>query len=250
MIKVTDLAFGRLGAPDLDRMEEFLTDFGMVRSDRTKKALYMRGTDGDHHHIHVTELGDPTHIGLAWWAKSEEDLEIISKAPGASAVHEIDEPGGGQRVILTDPDGRQIEVIYGMETIDDIPVREVAINNGHDKYNRKELQRVSMNPGQPSHVKRSAHAVVKTANLENFNDWYQSNLGLMVTDSIIDENDKNKDMMTFNHIDAGEDYVDHHVLLGIQFSHAEFNHLSFEAADFDDVQTGHYYLKSKGYKHA
>ena len=79
MIKATDLAYGRLGAPDLDRMEEFLVDFGMVRADRTKKALYMRGTDGDHHHIHVTELGDPTHIGLAWWAKSEEDLEITQK---------------------------------------------------------------------------------------------------------------------------------------------------------------------------
>ena len=41
MIKVTDLAYGRLGAPDLDRMEEFLVDFGMVRADRTKKALYV-----------------------------------------------------------------------------------------------------------------------------------------------------------------------------------------------------------------
>ena len=112
MIKATDLAYGRLGAPDLDRMEQFLVDFGMIRADRTKKALYMRGTDGDHHHIHVTELGEPIHIGLAWWASSEEDLEIISKAPGASEIHEIDEPGGGKRVNLTDPDGRIIEVIY------------------------------------------------------------------------------------------------------------------------------------------
>ena len=63
MIKVTDLAYGRLAAPDLDRMEEFLVDFGMVRADRTKNALYMRGTDGDHH-LHVTELGEPSHIGM------------------------------------------------------------------------------------------------------------------------------------------------------------------------------------------
>ena len=98
MIKVTDLAYGRLTAPDLDRMEEFLTDFGMVKIDRTKSALYMRATDGDHHHVHVTELGEPSHIGMAWWAKNEEDLEIISKAPGASEIHEIDETGGGNRV--------------------------------------------------------------------------------------------------------------------------------------------------------
>ena len=79
MIKVTDIAYGRIGAPDLDRMEAFLLDFGMVRADRTKNALYMRGTDGDHHHLHVTELGDPVHIGMAWWAKTEEDLEKIDK---------------------------------------------------------------------------------------------------------------------------------------------------------------------------
>jgi hypothetical protein len=56
--------------------------------------------------------------------------------------------------------------------------------------------------------------------------------------------------MTFNHIDAGDEYVDHHVLLGIQSENAEFNHLSFEVADFDDVNTGHNFLQSKGYKHA
>ena len=55
-VKVSDLAFGRLQSPSLDEAEEFLTAFGMVRSDRTKDALYMRGTDPNHH-IHVTHLG-------------------------------------------------------------------------------------------------------------------------------------------------------------------------------------------------
>src|SRR6266403_2165699 len=44
-IKATDIAYGRLRAPDLDVMEEFLTRFGMVRAERTNTALYMRGTD-------------------------------------------------------------------------------------------------------------------------------------------------------------------------------------------------------------
>ena len=35
MSTVTDIAYGRLRAPDLDIMEEFLLDFGMVRADRT-----------------------------------------------------------------------------------------------------------------------------------------------------------------------------------------------------------------------
>ena len=55
-VKVTDIAYGRLRAPDLDTMEEFLTRFGLRRTERTANALFMRGTDPDHH-IHVTEKG-------------------------------------------------------------------------------------------------------------------------------------------------------------------------------------------------
>src|SRR5262245_17619094 len=40
VIKVTDMAYGKLRSPDLDAQEEFLTHFGMVRADRTKNALY------------------------------------------------------------------------------------------------------------------------------------------------------------------------------------------------------------------
>ena len=38
VIKAFDLAYGRLRSPDLDKQEEFLTDFGMVRAERTKKC--------------------------------------------------------------------------------------------------------------------------------------------------------------------------------------------------------------------
>ena len=60
-MKVRDLAYGRLRAPDLDAQEEFLTNFGMVRAARTPTALYMRGTDPAHH-LHVTEKGDTAQI--------------------------------------------------------------------------------------------------------------------------------------------------------------------------------------------
>src|SRR3954447_642531 len=67
VIKAVDLAYGRLRSPDLDKQEEFLTAFGMVRADRTKNALYMRGTDPAHH-LHVTELGEPKFVGIAFHA--------------------------------------------------------------------------------------------------------------------------------------------------------------------------------------
>src|ERR1700730_3501411 len=116
LIKVTDLAYGRLRAPDLDVAEEFLTHFGMVKADRTKNALYMRGTDPAHH-IHVTEKGDPGFIGFAWVATSEDDLKAIAKFPGATGIENIDEPGGGKRVRLTEPNGYTIEIVHGIEAL-------------------------------------------------------------------------------------------------------------------------------------
>src|SRR5205809_4435136 len=121
VIKAADLAYGRLRSPDLDKQEEFLTAFGMVRADRTPKALYMRGTDSPHH-LHVTELGAPKYVGIAFHAGSMEDLDKLSRAEGASKIEDIDEPGGGKRVRLTDPDGFQVEVVYGMEQLPKIPL--------------------------------------------------------------------------------------------------------------------------------
>src|SRR5271155_1122196 len=114
VIKVRDIAYARLRSPDLDVQEEFLTDFGLVRVARTPTALYMRGTDPEHH-LHVTEKGDNAFLGMAWWAKSEDDLKAIARMPGASGVEHIDEPGGGMRVRLKEPNGYTIEVVYGIE---------------------------------------------------------------------------------------------------------------------------------------
>ena len=110
-IKVRDLAYVRLRAPDLDAQEEFLSHFGLTRAARTPKALYMRGSDPVHH-LHVTEKADnASFVGFAYHAASEEDLKRVVTAPGASAVEAIDEPGGGRRVRLREPNGYQMEVV-------------------------------------------------------------------------------------------------------------------------------------------
>src|SRR4051795_7571016 len=122
VIQAADLAYGRPRSPDLDKQEEFLPAFGMVRADRTRNALYMRGTD-EPHHIHVTELGEPKYVGIAFHADSLGGLEKLSRGDDASPAASIDEPGGGKRVRLTDPDGFQVEVVYGMERLAKIPLK-------------------------------------------------------------------------------------------------------------------------------
>ena len=112
-IKVKDMAYVRLRSPDLDVAEEFLTRFGLVRAARTANALYMRGTDPVHH-LHVSEKGDSKFVGLAYFAESEDDLKKLAGVPGASGIENLDEPGGGKRVRLADPNGYQIEILHGL----------------------------------------------------------------------------------------------------------------------------------------
>src|ERR1700720_2476291 len=133
-IKVTDIAWGRLRSPDLDAQEEFLTRFGLVRTERTDTALYMRGTDPTHH-IHVTEKGDPKFVGFAYYAAREEDLDRLAKASGAT-VETMDEPGGGKRVRLTEPNGYQVEVVHGIAMLPPIPAKRQRLNTGDEPLSR------------------------------------------------------------------------------------------------------------------
>src|SRR5262249_34912185 len=131
VVKVTDLAFGRLQSPNLDEAEEFLSRFGTMRTERTNDRLYMRGTDPTPY-IHITHRGPSKFLGLGFYVASEDDLGKAAKAPGATGIENIDEPGGGKRVRLTDPLGYYVDVIWGQREVKEIPVRQHAtVNWGH-----------------------------------------------------------------------------------------------------------------------
>ena len=240
MIKITDVAYSRLTAPDLGRMEAFLTDFGLVRAERTKTALYMRGT-GAEHHIHVTEAGAPGFIGLAFHAQNAEDLKQISKAEGASTVEAIDAPGGGQRVRLTDPNGIAIEVVHGIAAADPIAVRANVMNTG-DAGQRRTGTRKSLAPG-PAHVKRLGHFGIVSPDPAGTVAWYRSTLGFVGSDEIYVETEDNV-MASFNRVDQGAEYVDHHTFLCVHGPEAGLNHLAFEVEDMDDLLIGHDFMKT------
>src|SRR5512140_3440902 len=181
-IKVTDIAWGRLRSPDLDAQEGCLTRFGLVRTERTANALYMRGSD-PLHHIHVTEKGDPKFVGFAYHAASEDDLHRLAKTPGASAVETIDEPGGGQRVRLTEPNGYQIEVVHGVAAVAPLAVKpRQKLNTGEDPLSRAgELMRL---PKGPAHVKRIGHGVLMTPKFAETVRWFRETLGFICSDDV------------------------------------------------------------------
>ena len=242
MIKVRDIVFGRLQSPDLDLAEEFLTDFGMIRAERTADRLYMRGT-GPQPFIHVTHLGEPRFIGLAFDARSEEDLRTVAASDGASDIEDLDEPGGGKRVRLTDPHGYQVEIVWGREPAPPVEAPRFAVNTGAAPDLRTgELTRIAAGP---SHVKRLGHAVIMTTDLRGGTNWYRETLGLVSSDEVYVEGDPEKVVATFNRVDAGPEYVDHHTFLCVDGDKVGLNHLAFEVQDIDDVFMGHAHLRGR-----
>lgn len=246
LVKVSEIAHGRMGAPDLDVMEEFLTEFGMVRSARTATALYMRGTDPAHH-IHVTHLGEPRFIGFAYSVEDPDDLVRAAKAPGASGIENIDEPGGGRRVRLTEPNGYQIELVHGIATLPALPVAGTPINTAAEPHKRTgSFMKLS---GGPSHVKRIGHGGFSTPKLAESIRWFRETLGVIATDDMY-RGDAANISTSFSRLDRGDEFVDHHVLLLRRNDRAGLHHISYEVADVDDLFLGHAHLRKSGkYEH-
>jgi catechol 2,3-dioxygenase-like lactoylglutathione lyase family enzyme len=243
IIRVTDIAWIRLRSPDLDLQEDFLRDFGLVRSERTAGRLYMRGTDPVRH-IHITEDGEPRVLSIAFWAASEEDLHRLSReADHASAVEAIDEPGGGKRVRLTEPNGFEIEVVHGVAPLDPLPVQVNVLNTGSAKQARAgDLLRVETRPSQ---VKRIGHAVLSTPDVPGSVAWVNRHLGIIRSDDVHAEDDPDTLLASFNRVDAGDAFVDHHVMMFARHPTAGLNHVSFEVQDIDDLAVGHDFLQAQ-----
>lgn len=247
VIKVRDLAWARMRAPDLDAMEEFLTHFGLTRAARTPTALYMRGTD-PLHHIHVTEKADDAgFVGFAYHAASEADLARLAGVPGASAVEPVDEPGGGKRVRLREPNGYQVEVIWGLETLPPIPVDHTPMNTGAEPLRRAgTLMRLRKSP---TPIKRIGHGVMGTPKVRETVQWFRDTLGFIGSDDVY-VGQKDNVIGSFNRCDRGDEYVDHHTLFCVYNARAGMNHVSFEVPDVDAVFKDHEYIARLGkYEH-
>lgn len=245
MIKVKDLAYVRFSAPDLDRMERFATDFGLVVTSRTDDRLYARGTDPSPY-VHVTERGEAGFRGMAFEAGSAADLASAAKLDGASPVEKIDAPGGGQRVRFTDPDGFAVEVVHGREEPSALPPRRAAaFNLGGDRGRLGKLQRVASGP---SSVKRLGHAVVRVSDFRRSADWYRSRFGFLPSDDVYIGEPENV-ITSFLRCDRGDEYTDHHTLLCVGLGEVGFDHAAFEVEDLDAVMVGHDHLAQAGYDH-
>ncbi len=232
---VSAIAYVRLSAPDLDRQEKFLLDFGLIKVLRTQDRLYMRGIS-ESPFIHVTERGPAGIVAVGYDVNPAISIEDLQERFNAR-VEPIDEPGGGKRLALTDPNGLTVELVQGREQVEALP-RHARIR-GTDGISKEH---------GPARVERLVHTAYQTTRLQETIDWYQSNFGFLPTDELYIGNPENT-LGRFVRADMGEEPVHHHILFVVRGEKDGLHHASFEVERVDDIFTGGDYLHARDYDH-
>jgi catechol 2,3-dioxygenase-like lactoylglutathione lyase family enzyme len=230
------MAYVRLSAPDLGRMEQFLLDFGMITAHRDARRLYMRGA-GDAPYLHVTELGPPGVVSFAYDVDDEDALRSMARRGDASPVEALDGPGGGKRVRLRDPNGCWIELVTGRATVEPMPRRP----------NVRPPDGVSKLVGA-ARVVRLSHTACMTPEPRPTIEWYQKTLGVIPTDELYIGSRDNL-LGQFNRVDRGEELVDHHIVFVIKGRERGMHHASYAVEAPDDLFFGFNHLDRGGHDH-
>ena len=234
--RISGIAYVRLSAPDLDRMQAFLTDFGMVVAHRDDERLYMRGI-GESPYFHVTERGEPGVVSFGYDLTDEALLPEVARLPGASAIEPIDGPGGGRRVRLRDPNGFVVELVTGRERVAPLPRRSLV--RGPESESRVL---------GPARIERIAHTAYMSPNLPETIAWYQATLGVIPTDELV-VGDPDNVLGQFNRVDLGDTLVDHHVIFLLRGRSTGMHHVSYQVESVDDIFFGYDHMLARSRDH-
>jgi catechol 2,3-dioxygenase-like lactoylglutathione lyase family enzyme len=244
IVKVEDAAFVRFAAPDLKAMDAFLSDFGLSVAAKTATRLTMRGADPQPC-LHITELGAPAFLGVAFRAADPSDLKKLAAATDRP-VEPCPAEGGGQMVALTDPNGFSIWVVAGQAKPPALPLPAKPLLN--DVFVRPRIDAPTRMDKGPSTVKRLGHVVLNVKNYPESRDWMHRHLGLIVSDEIQIAG-PGSEIGAFMRCDRGATPTDHHTVFLVGTGQPKFNHAAFEVAHTDDLMRGHWHLKDKGARH-
>src|SRR6185295_7366269 len=108
----------RYQVTDLEKMESFLRDFGMLRVQRDAARLFMRGT-GSAPYVYEAVLGpEARFLGAGFRMAGHADLEQLAALEGSGRIESLaDAPGGGHRVRMRMADGFEIDAVHGAASV-------------------------------------------------------------------------------------------------------------------------------------
>lgn len=205
-----------LTVPDLTVAEDFFTrTWHLQVVARTDNALYLRGAGSDHHLLalhHAPCAARILHITLR--ARSLNALSLAAQKTVAAGgrvlapTAPLTEPGGGQAMTLTDPDGRVFRLVYEDEQLDTIDAPDMPV--------------------------RLAHVVLNSSHVENTRQFMETALDFSMSDRTR--------IMAFMRCNN-----DHHsVALGDTDNNA-LNHIAFLMPDIDAVMRGGGRMQEAGF---
>ena len=239
IIRIEDIAPVRFAAPGREAMRSFLEDFGLTCFEQSGR-LYGKAGDG-RPFVHVTEAGAPKFLGIGLRASTVTDLARLAAAEGV-AVDDLDAPGGGKVVRLTDPDGHGVEIVAGQENDPPTPAVPDPLHNS--ALIRPRLRQPLRLAPAPADVRRIGHAVLKVRDFRRSEKWYKDRFGFLTSDEV--EAAKDVPLGAFLRCDRGDRPTDHHTLFLAQLpGELGLLHAAFEVANIDDLMLGHQYLKAK-----
>lgn len=244
---ISNMNYAVFGCPDLQEAIRFMVDFGLVISAEQPGCVYFRGTENRPYLFVLKEVETPGLIATGYEVDSEENLRAMARRLGASVEPIADNPWGGLRAATVDCDGNRVELVYGIQRVEPLPMpRDAVVLNVNGKVYRK--GRLPLFDDAPTPVVHLCHVVHESPDVRRFIDWYVNNLGAYPSDIFTGPHDPEHAAAAFLRFPRGSDWVDHHNVAVFSSNEVGVQHVCFEALDLDSIFMAHRYLKEKGYR--
>ncbi|GAC95150.1 hypothetical protein PHSY_002725 [Pseudozyma hubeiensis SY62] len=271
-IRIKRLSFVVYNHADADKARQFYLDFGMAIVHQGGGSTFFGGYGPDPfvYWLRKAEPGDPSSFGgAAYEVEERAELDKAAKISGASEIQPLDAPGGGQIVTIRDPLGFVVHFVYGQQkrsageidtlpsddsdpvlgqVLKDIKSRDHVYNYEEPDQKPRKGKFLRFKPG-PAPVHKFGHygCTYPAGRHDEVYDFYTRHFALAPSDQL--ERD-GKTIVTFFHIDRGQDFTDHHCFFikpAKPNQSCSVAHSAFEVHDFDTQQLGHQHLTAKGY---
>jgi catechol 2,3-dioxygenase-like lactoylglutathione lyase family enzyme len=245
LIKVAGLAWLEFEKPDLDAAERFLADFGFTVADRTPETLLLRGRWAGPACLVVRGGPHARFVGTAYRAAARADLDRLARGTGETVTAHA----GGHVVMLRDPSGFPVRVVYGVPEFPALPERcPLALNFGPQPERVNGTQRPEQRAAE---IERLGHVALGTSRFRAALDWHLDTLGLIVSDFLyLDGQRERGPAMAFIRCDQGTVPADHHTLAMALMPRTGYLHSAYQLTDLDEVAASGEYLRQRGYRHA
>ncbi len=209
-----------IGVPDVAAAETFFTGtWNLGVAARQGESVYLRGSGADHHVLALHPGASPEVRMVTLRAPSTAELDKLLENVAAnggsvlSARAPVAEPGGGQAVVVRDPQGRIFRIVTG-------DARHSDTAGGKDR------------------PIRLAHAVLNSHDVAAALPFYENALGMKLSDRTR--------IMAFIRIPA-QPRGDHHSIALADADNDCLNHIAFLMPDLESVMRGGGRMKDAGY---